>query len=332
MKILFKLSHSLQQRQQEKARWIFPVELSMYATYLRNQGQGVVWDGKDDGGFDKIISSEDQIDVPFLDLPAADRNLTRGMDKKWQNNGNFKYNPGTYTLAASGCWYGKCGFCAEKNKKYEVRKVGLVLHEMAGCYEQGFKEIFDDSGTFPDGDWLREFCNRKIIAGIDIPISCNMRIGADVDFELMKRVGFRMVLFGIESGSQKVLDRINKGTKVEDIIPTIKAAAKAGLEPHIAGMVGMPFETEEDSIKTIKLFKYLMLHGYAKTSQMSLYKSEYCSPNESARKYLNKHMSVIFNPLFWWNKIKDIKSSADLSYFIKQINEGVRIFKERKVQ
>jgi hypothetical protein len=38
---------------------------------------------------------------------------TKAVDKKYQTNGNFKYNPGTYIQSASGCWWGKCTFCVE---------------------------------------------------------------------------------------------------------------------------------------------------------------------------------------------------------------------------
>ena len=57
MRILFKDSRFHGQRQWEKAVDIFPAHLSMYCTYLRNQGHEVIWMGKDDGNFDKIIEN-----------------------------------------------------------------------------------------------------------------------------------------------------------------------------------------------------------------------------------------------------------------------------------
>ena len=85
MKILFKLSQRNQQRQLEKKRWIFPIKLAMYATHFKNLGHTVVWDGEDDGIFDKVITEEKQIDVSFEYLPAADRILTDAKNKKWKN-------------------------------------------------------------------------------------------------------------------------------------------------------------------------------------------------------------------------------------------------------
>ena len=53
-----------------------------------------------------------------------------------------------------------------------------------------------------------------------IKISCNMRLNAIKDiktYKLMKKAGFRMILFGIESANQKTLDKINKNLRVEEI-------------------------------------------------------------------------------------------------------------------
>ena len=56
----------------------------------------------------------------------------------------------------------------------------------------------------------------------------------------------RFLLFGLESASQTTLDKLIKGNKVEEILPSCKAASDAGLSPHITVMLGYPWETEED--------------------------------------------------------------------------------------
>ena len=65
--------------------------------------------------YDRVISEPDGI--PFRKLPPPDRELTDAKNPKYQNNGNFKYLPGTYMLSAGGCWHGKCTFCVEKNEQ-----------------------------------------------------------------------------------------------------------------------------------------------------------------------------------------------------------------------
>ena len=323
MRILFKLNPYLQQRQQEKPRWIFPIKLAMYATYLRNQGHQIVWDKVYTGFYDKVINRENQIDIPFLQLPHADRILTDAFNPKWQRNGNFKYLPGTYIQSAEGCVWGKCSFCVEKGKPYEVRPVEDVISEIEEIKSQGFKEVFDDSATFPfiggtnqERTSLQSFCDK--LGKLQTIFSCNMRLGIDVDFVLLKKSGFRMLLFGVESANQKTLDKIGKGVRFVDIKYIIKAA-DAGLEPHIAVMFGYPWETDQDALHTLKLVWWLLKKGYAKTAQASFYNPPDHKNNEEHRKYVNRIYEIWKSPQFWFNKIKDIKNIDDLKYLWRGI-------------
>jgi radical SAM superfamily enzyme YgiQ (UPF0313 family) len=324
VRILFQLSPYNQQRQFQKLVWIFPIKLAMYATALRNQGNEVIWDGIDDGSFDKIIKSELQIDIPFLQLPHANRILTKAFDKKWQSNGNFKFHPGVYIQSSNTCWYKKCYFCKEtiENQNYELRSVEDVINELKYCKELKAKEAFDDSATFPMGTWLDDFCTR--IKRIGITFSCNMRIQKGIDFLQLANSGFRMLLFGIESANQATLDKINKGVKVEDIIPTIKKASEAGLEPHICVIFGHPNETDEDAIRTLKLVHYLLRKGYANTAQASYYTVQGIKGNEVQRKYVKQIYDVAYSPEFWFNQLKDIRNIDDIKYLWLKIKKGIQ--------
>ncbi len=262
--------------------------------------------------FDRIITEPENL--PFLTLPIPDRAFTRA---KEYDSGNYKYLPGTHILSASGCWWGKCSFCVEKGQPYLVRSVEDVISEIEECRKLGFKEVFDDSATFPTGQWLNKFISR--ISSFNIHFSCNCRIGYEYPFMDMRNAGFRMLLFGIESANQYTLDRINKGIRVEDIIPTLKKANDAGLENHIAAMIGYSWESLEDTIRTINLVKYLLIKGYAKTAQMSFYTPPEKDGNETYRKYVNKFYEVGFNPEFWYNKIISIRSMADIRYLLRGI-------------
>jgi radical SAM superfamily enzyme YgiQ (UPF0313 family) len=285
----------------------------MEAQWYRNQGHEVHW-GTDDGRpYDKVINKEEGL--PFLSLPHPDRRWTRYWE--YQDNGNFKYHPGTYIMSANGCWHGKCTFCVEKEKKWEVREVDDVHFELFKCSQEGFKEVFDDSGTFPIGEWLEKFCK----CSYGLTLGCNMRM-VDVDYKMMKRAGFRMLLFGLESANQHTLDRINKGVKVEDYKYIIKAA-KAGLDCHVAVMFGYPWETDADSIHTIELVHYLLRKGFAKTAQASLYKVGGQQSNTSQRRYTSRIYDVWKYPDFWFNKLKDIKNAQDIKYLWKQIKVGL---------
>lgn len=332
MKILYLPSKYSQQRQTEKAIWIYPVLMAMEATYYLNRGEEVFWGTKDDPNimklieerhFDKIILEPE--DLPFCDLPMPDRIHTGAFDKKYQQNGNYKYRPGTHMMAARDCWYAKCSFCqwAKRYPHCETRSIESVLKELITCQSLGFREVFDDSGTFPVGLWLKNFCVQRIKLGLNkIPFSCNMRIGSGCEYSLMKRAGFRMLLYGIESANQYTLNRLKKGIKNEEIIPEIKEAAKQGLEPHIAVMFGYPWENEKEEYKTLKLVHYLLRKGYAKTAQASLYNVPGNKAND--RGYVKKIYDVARSPEFWFHKILSLRSKDDFVYLLRSIKKGLK--------
>lgn len=209
-------------------------------------------------------------------LPMIDRDLT-----KWrlysEKNGNYSKLPGTYTMAARDCWHHKCTFCSWTTlyPKYLVRKPELLLDEIGVLIEKyGVKEIMDDSGAFPTGEWLRTFCRGMIKRGYNkkVIMDCNMRFGAlsFEDYKLMREAGFRFVLFGMESANQKTLDRIEKCEKIEDMVESCKLAKKAGLSPHITLMFGYPWEDEKMVNNTVKLGKWLLIKGWAYTLQATV--------------------------------------------------------------
>jgi len=212
-------------------------------------------------------------------MPFIDRDLT-----KWwlysEKNGNFKETPGTYTMVGRDCWWRKnrgCTFCSWPTlyPTYRVRKPEFLVDEIGMLIERySVKEVFDDTGTFPAGNWLRRFASLMIERGYndEIWFSCNMRFGALTreDYKLMRKAGFRMLLFGVESASQRTLDRLNKGITVENIIEGCRLAREEGLEPHITIMVGYPWESREDALATLKLAKMLMTRGWAITLQSTV--------------------------------------------------------------
>jgi radical SAM superfamily enzyme YgiQ (UPF0313 family) len=212
-------------------------------------------------------------------LPFIDRDLTR-----WrlysEKNGNFKETPGTYTMVGRDCWWrkdGGCTFCSWPTlyPSYSVRKPELLVDEVGMLIERyGVKEVFDDTGTFPAGKWLRKFAELMIERGYDeeLRFSCNMRFGALTreDYRLMRRAGFRMLLFGVESASQETLDRLNKGVTIDRVMDECRAAREAGLEPHVTIMVGYPWESRTDALATLRLARMLMEKGWAVTLQSTV--------------------------------------------------------------
>jgi radical SAM superfamily enzyme YgiQ (UPF0313 family) len=309
MRLHYAPSQFTQQRQTQKAVWVYPVLLAMEAEWHRKRGDEVIWNSQ-------IGGRDEPEGLPFLELPYPDRVFTNAFDKKYQNYGNYKFHPATHMQVADGCWHGKCTFCVENKKTYQVRNISHVVEELHECKELGFKEVFDDSGTFPTGKFLEDFCKfaPKMVYG------CNMRITEDISFSMMKQAGFRMVLFGIESANQKTLDKIQKGIKANDIIPLLKRAAKS-IEPHVAVMFGYPWETEEEETRTLELVWFLLRKGYAKTAQASVYRR--AGETSIDRHNCSKIYQVVTSPEFWYHQIKDIKTFNDFKYLLRKVKAGL---------
>lgn len=288
------------------------------------------------------------------ELPMIDRELT-----KWQlyseKNGNYKKLPGTYTMAARDCWYHKCTFCSWTTlyPQYNIRKPEKLLDEIGILIEKyGVKEIMDDSGAFPIGNWLHEFCEGMIKRGYNkkVILDCNMRFCALSleEYKLMRRAGFRFVLFGLESANQTTLDKLNKGEKIEEMIESCKLAKKAGLSPHVTIMFGYPWEGEKEIQNTVNLGRMLLKKGIAHTLQATvtipypgtpLY--EECKANgwlqtedyeeydmrrpimqtpvgnEKLMEAVQRVYKVAFNPEFLARRVLGIRSWYDIKFFVR---------------
>jgi radical SAM superfamily enzyme YgiQ (UPF0313 family) len=211
------------------------------------------------------------------ELPFINRDLT----KWWLYYENwYKRKPFTYVMAGRDCWWrknGGCTFCAWTvlYPKFRVRSPKRHLDEIGLLIEKfRVREIFDDTGTFPAGNWLEKFCKGMIERGYNekVLFSCNFRydqINRDI-CKLMKKAGFRLLKVGLESASQETLDRINKGITIQQITQGCKIAKKAGLEIHLTIMVGYPWETRRDVLKTFALAKKLMENGLADVLQSTI--------------------------------------------------------------
>lgn len=288
-------------------------------------------------------------------LSFIDRDLT-----KWQlyayNNGNYKRTPGTYIMSGRDCWYHQCTFCSWTTiyPEFNKRSVENVLDEVGFLIEKyKVREIMDDTGTFPVGDWLNEFCEGMIKRGYNkkISIDCNMRLGKAITFEqmkLMKKANFRLILVGIESANQTTLERVKKGENINEMVENVCLMRKAGLFPHITIMFGYPWETEEDAKKTLELGRKLLIKNIAYTMQATVvipYPGtplfEECKKNnwlkttdwdrydmrepimktpmsdETLMKYVQGLYSVAFNPEFLIRKFMSIRDFEDLKYFAK---------------
>jgi len=185
------------------------------------------------------------LDQDLNDLPVIDRDLTR-----WQlyakENGNFRFTPGTYTMVGRDCWWGKCAFCSWTTlyNRWRCQTPERLADEIGLLIDRyGVKEVFDDSGCFPAGQWLRRFCELVVERGYHkkVVLGCNMIPGvlSQEHYDLMARANFRFLLFGLDPqvrnpGAHPQMQQAN------DIENSMRMAKKAGLQPHVTCMVAIP--------------------------------------------------------------------------------------------
>ncbi len=161
-------------------------------------------------------------------------------------------------LPVRGCPYA-CSFCTTGTyygKKLRRRSVSRMMDEIETIVSRfGISNFFIWADTFTaDRDYVMRFCEEIGRRNIDMKWTCNSRVDT-VDQELLKamsRAGCWMISYGIESGSQKVLDEMKKGITLNQSEMAVKMAKRAGI--LVAGhfVLGFP-EGNEDTIKeTIK--------------------------------------------------------------------------------
>lgn len=104
---------------------------------------------------------------------------------------------------------------------------------------------------------MRKFCNLLIEKGIKICWTCESRVSTlsrDL-VELMSRAGAKGFYFGVESGSQRILDFLHKDITVEQIKNAFNWCHEFNIKTAASLIVGVPGETESDRQKTHALIK-----------------------------------------------------------------------------
>ncbi|MDP6933617.1 MAG: radical SAM protein [Myxococcota bacterium] len=201
------------------------------------------------------------------DLPFVDRDLTNAhlYFEKWK-----KRLPFMWTMAGRDCPYGRCTFCSWTVTYPTFRTVSPehLCDEMEMLVERhGAREIFDDTGALPTGHWLTRLCTEMIDRKLNekVIFDCNFRFDyfTEKNVHLMKKAGFRKLILGIESASERTIDILDKKLTREQIVEGCRMASMAGLQPHLTLMVGYPWETREDAYETLRLARYLMHNGLA---------------------------------------------------------------------
>lgn len=154
--------------------------------------------------------------------------------------------------SSSGCYYKRCAFCTHhSNKNYFEADLNLVKQSIISSGKKYFFFIDDMISK----KRLMEIA--QMVKELKIKWWCQLRptkelIGA---MKTLRDSGLSAVCWGVESGSQKILDRMRKGTSVSDIKKVLEESASAGIKNTVFIMFGFPGETKEDFLQTISFLK-----------------------------------------------------------------------------
>jgi anaerobic magnesium-protoporphyrin IX monomethyl ester cyclase len=175
----------------------------------------------------------------------------------------WKGRHGTSTMSVStmrGCPY-SCKWCSRAvyGQSYRRRSPGMVVDEIAHIkanYAVDSLWFVDDVFTVSH-QWLEKFTEEITRRNLTMPYECISRadrMNEEVIINLKKSGCFR-VWIGAESGSQKIIDLMDRRVEVEQVQQMIQLARKHGLQAGTFIMVGYPGETSEDIYATVKHLK-----------------------------------------------------------------------------
>lgn len=156
----------------------------------------------------------------------------------------------------------KCQFCAVQitcGSKARSRSGKNVADEFEHLYRTyGYRNIFLQDAAFPIGSRLcTELCEELIKRGLRINWATNARadLATPESLKLLKRAGCSYLLYGMESGSTRVLGNINKQESLGQILNAIVMSHAAGILVGVHILVGYPGENEESVEETIRVLK-----------------------------------------------------------------------------
>ena len=206
----------------------------------------------------RIVRNDDRPLLENIDnLPIPNRKLLGNVKYKNKVEG-LDLSVGKFTSAASsrGCAF-QCSFCSSSMfwGKWRPRSPENIVEELSILEEQGYNNLLwvDDNFTISKKRLLnlsdlikKEKLDFNWMAEGRVTQSSKELLHA------MKQMGCKVLSFGIESGSQRLLDWYNKKVTLNQIYDAVKNSKKVGIDMVLANfIVGAPIETREEIIETL---------------------------------------------------------------------------------
>lgn len=153
----------------------------------------------------------------------------------------------------------RCCYCLVRTVsggKIIARSPESIANEMEICKERfGIKNFYFRADTFTwDKDWMIKVCKRIVDKRLGVNWVCNSRVDTIDEERLkwLKETGCWMIGFGIESGDQDILNKMRKGTTLQQAINAVDLCRRFGIKTYLFWVLGLPWETEESIRNTMR--------------------------------------------------------------------------------
>ena len=259
----------------------------------------------------------------------------------------YKKLPIVTIIASRGCPF-PCTFCSKDvfGRSHRRRSPKNVIKEMVHHMERfGIKEFcfYDDVFTI-NTKWVKEFCEVLIKEKLDCIWSCDTRVDLVTPeiLKLMKKAGCWNIFYGLESGSQKLLDKVVKSFTLSDVRNAVKWTHDSGIEIRASFMLALPGESPELAQETID-FAIELNCKYTKFNIASPFPGTemYLQALEDGTIVSNLNQFTTQHPVFIPSGYKDQEEILEIkkrayhqfylrpSYFLKRLTE-IRSFEDIK--
>lgn len=217
------------------------------------------------GGLNKLCNISGLMVFPFKEELFVERGpLDKNEMVFYKNDINNikKYSdpPIAPIFMSKGCIC-KCNFCNDRvlMGPYRVRPIEQIVKEIKYYVENGITTLsFSDLLINGNVSHLERFCDVVIKEKITIHWVSNALASKNLTYNIlskMKKAGCDNLVFGIESGSNKVLKDMDKPIKIKDCTRILKDCKKIGIGTWVNFIVGYPTENQDDFKKTIKFIE-----------------------------------------------------------------------------
>lgn len=173
--------------------------------------------------------------------------------------------------SSRGCYWGKCSFCDQDfGQNFNVKNQDKVINEFKELKEKYNIEDFEFIDESVSPTYLKELSKKIKENNIKVQYFCDARLETAFTKDILNDAyesGLRMILWGLESGSKKVLELINKGIDLDKRFDILKDAKDVGLWNFAFIFFGFPTETVEDAKMTVKMLvdNKDIIHSYGRS-------------------------------------------------------------------